>query len=234
MKIGEFLQIHMSEKKITQAELARRSGVPASTISSIIARNNDRVAIESMLKLCKVLECDIEEYINSLKGKDVKHLPQSFERKYYALDKYGRELVDLVLDHEHQRCISETPRAKVIEISFAELKVSAGTGEFLSDETTSVITIPDTPLNRRADYVVQVSGDSMEPMYHDEDMLLVEKRETIKKNEIGIFVLNGNGYVKQYGGDRLISLNENYDDIMLHEYDRIDCFGRVLGKVERG
>lgn len=38
-------------------------------------------------------------------------------------------------------------------------------GEFLQIHmTTSVITIPDTPLNRRADYVVQVSGDSMEPI----------------------------------------------------------------------
>ena len=67
MKIGEFIQSHMAEKGISQAELARRSGVPASTISSIIIRNNDRVAIEMMLKLCEVLECDLEEYINSLK-----------------------------------------------------------------------------------------------------------------------------------------------------------------------
>ena len=61
MKIGEFIQSHMAEKGISQAELARRSGVPASTISSIIIRNNDRVAIEMMLKLCEVLECDLEE-----------------------------------------------------------------------------------------------------------------------------------------------------------------------------
>ena len=81
MKIGEFLQKHMTEKQMSQAELARRSGVPASTISSILARNNDRVAIESMLTLCSVLDCDIEEYINSLKGEKAKNLPQSFRHQ---------------------------------------------------------------------------------------------------------------------------------------------------------
>lgn len=234
MKIGEFLQKHMTEKQMSQAELARRSGVPASTISSILARNNDRVAIESMLTLCSVLDCDIEEYINSLKGEKAKNLPQSFAKKYYALDSHGQKLVNLVLDHEYDRCTSEPHRAKVIEITFAELKVSAGTGEFLSDDNKSVITISDTPLNRSASYVVQVSGDSMEPEYHDKDMLLVKEQETVEVGEIGIFFLNGDGFVKKYGADRLISLNEKYDDILLHEYDSFKCFGKVLGKVEKG
>lgn len=67
MRIGEFLQKYIDKSGISQAELARKSGVPASTISSIINRNNDRVAIEMMLKLCEVLNCDLEEYIDSLK-----------------------------------------------------------------------------------------------------------------------------------------------------------------------
>lgn len=104
MKIGEFIQKHMSEKQINQAELARRSGVPASTISSIINRNNDRVAIEMMLKLCEVLECDIEEYINELKKEQTRQMPSLFSKKYYALDDFGKGAVNAILDCEYERC----------------------------------------------------------------------------------------------------------------------------------
>ena len=67
VKIGAFLDSKMKEKGISQAELSRRSGVPASTISSLINRNNERVAIESLLKLCEVIGCDINEYIDTLR-----------------------------------------------------------------------------------------------------------------------------------------------------------------------
>lgn len=230
MKIGEFIQSHMAEKGISQAELARRSGVPASTISSIIIRNNDRVAIEMMLKLCEVLECDLEEYINSLKKEQDKTMPGSFTRKYFALDMFGQKTVNAVLDVEYERCTAE-PEQPTIEIQLCTLPVSAGTGEFLSEEMSKVITIPDTPLNRSADFIVEVSGDSMLPEYKNEDYLLVHKQETVEVDEIGIFVVNGCGYVKKFGGDRLISLNKKYDDITFGEYDNVVCYGKVMGKV---
>lgn len=229
MKIGEFIQSHMAEKGISQAELARRSGVPASTISSIIIRNNDRVAIEMMLKLCEVLECDLEEYINSLKKEQDKTMPGSFTRKYFALDMFGQKTVNAVLDAEYERCTFTEERT--IEVALYDLPVSAGTGEFLSDEMSKIITIPDTPLNRSADFIVEVSGDSMLPEYKNEDYLLVHKQETVEVGEIGIFVVNGCGYVKKFGGDRLISLNKKYDDIQFGEFDNIICYGKVLGKI---
>ena len=168
-------------------------------------------------------------FAETVSKKEIEHIV-----KYRELDSYGKRAVDGLLQTEYERCTSEPHRTKVIEITFAELKVSAGTGEFLSDDNKSVITISDTPFNRSASYVVQVSGDSMEPEYHDKDMLLVKEQETVEVGEIGIFFLNGDGFVKKYGADRLIPLNEKYDDILLHEYDSFKCFGKVLGKVEKG
>lgn len=104
MKIGEFIQEKMNAANISQAELARRSGVPASTISSIISRNNDRIAIEMLINLCDVLGCDVEEYISALKKEPVKQMPSSFTKKYYALDSFGKELIDKALEIEYERC----------------------------------------------------------------------------------------------------------------------------------
>lgn len=44
--------------------------------------------------------------------------------------------------------------------------------------------------------------------------------------------VNSEGFVKEFGGDRLISHNDAYDDIMLHDYDMLMCFGKVIGVAE--
>lgn len=107
---------------------------------------------------------------------------------------------------------------------------SAGSGQIVFDTPpTKKIEIPDTPLNRRADYAIGVNGNSMEPTFFDGDMLLVEMTEEISRGEIGIFLVDGESYVKKLGKDELISLNEDYSNIPLDETAR--CLGRVIGKI---
>lgn len=107
MKIGEFIKKYMDNVGITQAELSRRSGVPASTISSLIQNNNDRVSIDMMLKLCSVLECDFEEYVNSIRKDPPERVPELFAKKYNALDSHGKEIINTLLDLEYNRCQSK-------------------------------------------------------------------------------------------------------------------------------
>lgn len=233
MKIGEFIQKYMDKKQITQAELARRSGVPASTISSILSRNNDRVAIEMILKLCEILDCDIEEYVNSLKKEQVKQMPDLFAKKYYSLDDFGRDAVNAILEVEYDRCTYVQPEepAQTISIGRSALPASAGAGEFLSEENIEMREFPDCENARRADIVIPVSGDSMEPMFSDGDELYVRLQPAVDVGEIGIFIIEGKGYVKEYAEDRLISLNPDYDDVYPSEYGECRCVGKVLGRV---
>lgn len=225
------------ELDLTNKELSDSSGVPFGTLNKILGSETKDPSISNIVKIAIALGVSTEYllYGSTRPEKSEVFTPseKTHIKKYRTLDEYGRRTVDVVLDIEHERCLSGEHgiRGKVFELPLSLLPVSAGTGEFLSDEMTSVIEIPDTPFNRTADYVVQVSGDSMEPEYEDDDLLLVRKQPQVYEGEIGIFVLNGKGYVKKFGGDRLISLNDDYEDIMLHEYDRIDCFGKVIGKV---
>ena len=46
-------------------------------------------------------------------------------------------------------------------------------------------------------------------------------------------MLNGESYFKKFGGDRLISLNPEYNDIVFGAGDNLKCFGRVLGRLKR-
>lgn len=125
----------------------------------------------------------------------------------------------------------ETP---MIEIRHSYYKVSAETGYDLSDgDQWDSIEIPDTHEARRADFALTISGDSMEPVYYDGDIVLVKSQPAVDDGEIGIFIIENNGYIKKYGSDRLISLNAEYDDIMFSDYnsDDIRCVGLVIGRV---
>jgi phage repressor protein C with HTH and peptisase S24 domain len=73
----------------------------------------------------------------------------------------------------------------------------------------------------------------MEPRYYDGDVLLVEDTSSVGVGELGIFILDGNGYFKRFGGDRLVSINPKYDDILLKNYVEAVCCGRVVGRLKK-
>lgn len=120
---------------------------------------------------------------------------------------------------------------ELIEIDFYELPASAGTGMYLFDEPKEVIKVVDTDTARRADFVLPVSGDSMEPDYYDGDRVFVESVPTVEIGEIGIFILNGESYIKERGENELISHNKARGNISLREGDTIICVGKVIGKL---
>lgn len=109
---------------------------------------------------------------------------------------------------------------------------SAGTGVFImGNEVVDKIPIPDTLENRNVDYAIKVSGDSMEPEFHDGDTALVSQKSELSHGDIGIFIINGNAYIKEYGEKELISHNPESDNINISEYDNIVCMGKVVGKL---
>lgn len=118
-------------------------------------------------------------------------------------------------------------------IKLYEMAVSAGCGTFLDDDTFTEITIPDTAKSSEADFALKISGNSMEPRYKNGDYLLVKSTDTIEVGETGVFMLDGEGYVKVYGGDRLISLNPAYAPIPLKDFTSVRCAGVVTGKLKK-
>ena len=117
-------------------------------------------------------------------------------------------------------------------IQIYSISASAGTGVYLDDSSTEPLQIVHSDIAKRANYAVRVSGDSMEPRFHNGDIVLVETCPSIEIGEIGIFVVNGEGYIKKYGGNQLISLNPKRKNIKLNEDDSVYCRGRVLGVAE--
>ena len=119
-------------------------------------------------------------------------------------------------------------------IGLYDMPVSAGVGEFLADATRiEDISIPDDPRTAEADYALRINGDSMEPKYRSGDIILIQTADTVEEGELGVFILDGSGYFKKYGGDHLISLNPKYAPIPLKDFEDVACCGRVVGKLKR-
>lgn len=128
---------------------------------------------------------------------------------------------------------SDTPHAKkaqsiLTSLPIYDVPVSAGTGEWLSKgHEYSLTHFDDVP--KDADFALIVRGDSMEPMYFDGNIVFVKSNVIVESGQIGVFVLNGEGYLKMLQGNRLISLNRKYDPIIINEWDSFFCVGRVSG-----
>ena len=118
-----------------------------------------------------------------------------------------------------------------IPIKHSIFKVSAGMGEWLADEEWDKITILDTPQARKATFALTIEGDSMMPDFEDGDIVLLKQQDAVDIGQICIYTVDGKGYIKKFGGDRLISLNDDYADIIFKDYQNIHCQGLVIGKV---
>ena len=110
------------------------------------------------------------------------------------------------------------------------IPVSAGNGEWL-DEGCEYEYVEFENASSNADYVLKVRGDSMEPMYSNGDIVFVKANLLVESGQVGIFVLNGEGFLKQLQGNRLVSLNSNYQPIIVEEWDSFFCAGKVIGKT---
>ena len=252
-----------SEKKMTNDKLAEITGIPLGTLSKILAGISDSPKLSNMVLIAEALDCSLDYIVSGTPENHNNYTLNRAEielvEAYRALDAHGRERASLVMAKEAERCAgthtetakkdAPTKKAKILSLptqSFAQsnglgrrsvllynLPVSAGPGVYLDDTAAEEINIPDNEKTACADFALRISGNSMEPKYHDGDVVLVEAADSVEVGELGIFILDGNGYFKKFGGDSLISLNPEFSNILLRDYAETVCCGRVVGKLKR-
>ena len=245
MTFGEKIKDARKHKHLTQKQLAELIGAAHNSISDW-ENDKNKPDPDTIELICGIL--DIAP--NYLLGKDDEALTP-FDKEllnnfHYKLDDYGRENVLHVIKIEISRVNQLNEVKKQLEeamnmsnktqnnnmrlINYYYRLASAGTGQIIFDmPPTKRIEIPNTPEYKKADYAIGVNGTSMEPMYHDGDILLVKMTDEIEIGDIGIFRVNNESYVKELGECELISLNPAANNIPLNETAR--CMGKVIGKL---
>lgn len=111
---------------------------------------------------------------------------------------------------------------------------SAGSGDGWAQQfDAEEVLLYNTGAVSGADEIIRVSGDSMEPAYHDQDRVLVKYCKDMELGQVYIFSIRGTGCViKEAAADRLHSQNRDFADIIPPEEDGAELIGRVLGVLD--
>ncbi len=232
--LGAQIKKYRKFRKMTQKQLAEKLGESSGSVIYNWEKGIGRPDCDKLVRLCDVLDISADELLGC---KFMSQHPTVAEwstlQKYRALDEHGKEVVDYMIDSEYKRVRLSMKKSKsrMLKVDFYNYPASAGTGNFLENEIPEQILVIESPEAEKADYAIHVSGDSMEPTYHDGDKVFVEKCGSIDVGEIGIFVVNGDVYIKELGNKCLISHNEKYKLIRIGEGDSVYCCGRVIGIV---
>lgn len=220
---------------MTQQDIADALGESSGRVIYNWEKGIGRPDCDKLARLCDLLGVSADELIGC---KSMARRPTATEwstlQKYRALDEHGKEVVDYLIDSEYKRvtALTRKPKPRMLKIDWFAQPASAGTGNFLDSDLAEDLFVPESAEAEEADFVISVGGNSMEPTYHNGDKVFVEKCDAVDIGEVGIFVVNGDVYIKELGSKCLISHNEKYKPIRISESDSVYCCGRVIGIVE--
>lgn len=227
--IGDQISIRRKELGLSQAELAAQltaMGLPVSNQAVSKWENGSTLPnARQFLAVCEALRIDDIKGVFSGGGDGL----------LAGLDREGRrralDYIQLLRDSGHFAIKrEESPRLRSLPLY--SLAVSAGTGQFLDGEDYEMVEV-GAEVPEGANFGVRVAGDSMEPEFHDGQTVWVRQQRSLMTGEIGIFLYDGNAYLKQLVAREdsmaLHSLNPCYEDIIISPELPL----RVLGKVQR-
>lgn len=250
LTFGEKIKEARKQKNLTQKQLADLIGAAHNSISDW-ENNKNKPDPDTIELLCGALKIT-PNYLLASTEDDFSPKEKLLIKKYRLISTRspdGAVVVDTVLDREYAIAEKLREQKEQLEkvqkmdmevaeeivpfriISYHQKLASAGNGQVVFDDgAVDRIQIPDIKKYKRVSYAIGVNGKSMEPLYHDGDILLIEPTCQVEIGEIGIFIVDGEAFVKKLGNGELISLNKGHKNITLTEYS--NCMGRVVDKLK--
>lgn len=146
---------------------------------------------------------------------------------YYANQQYEEQNKVVPMDKhkkKKERRIVEFPKVGA---------TGAGIGEELyGDIIEETIQVYEDEIPQEADFCILVNGDSMEPTFKKGSYVFIEKQETAKDGQIVLVLFEGTALIKKVDEStfttRLISLNPNYEDIIVEKHHQCKVLGKVV------
>ncbi len=223
-KVKELLK----KNGMTKAELAKDAGIAYTTLDSMLKRETDTERLAVAFRIAKALGTSVEELIfeEGVK-KGVSPEEERILKLYALLDSRGKDTVLSLLEKE-----ADNSRSASIQLPLYEAPAAAGEPLPVFTEENTFVECAKGEIPENASFAIRISGDSMEPLLSDGDLVFVEKTTELALGQIGIFLFNGESLCKRLGeidGKRaLISLNPLYPPIFVLETDDLRLVGRVI------
>ncbi len=190
--VGQRIADARKRNGMTQQELTdqlKRVGLTTTKYSLSKWEKGENVpSAYQLMAICAVLGMD--DVLRHFSKKSTSLLNDEGERKVMEYR------ADLVASGKYRP--TQKHKIRYIEMPVSTLAASAGTGAFLDDDNFEMISFPENTVPEGAEFGVRVSGDSMEPVYHDGQIVWVEQCDSLGIGEVGIFTLDGDGFIKSY------------------------------------
>ena len=240
--IAENITHFRKQRGITQKELAKEVGISASTMTDYMKLRSAPSfgVIQKLADYFGVKKSDIdttfkEESTNSLPDAP-DSLTQQITDKVVQLTTPNKKIVLrtseelLESQNEEETKVNEVSEAiQLYNYDYYDHPASAGTGQYLNDVRVERI---ELPVDVDADFVIPIKGDSMEPDYHDGDLVFIQTSVDLNDGVIGVFNYNGDAYIKQLVIDEdqayLHSLNPAYKDMPITPETDFRIIGEVV------
>ncbi len=238
--IGEILRVLRDEKGLTLKQMGEILGVSHMTYQRY-EKNDTDVSTDMLVKLSDFYGVSADYLLGRTEIKamagtspaeqlDVTAAEQEIIRRYAE---FPEDLRLLLLDTIRKLVglpeVPEDTRPVIVFTRCHRMKASAGMGfDLENDDEWRDVRIYDCPEAYQADFAVEVDGASMEPDYHDGDIVFVKLSEDVPVGAVGLFIHDGKGYIKERGEKCLISRNPEYENIC----GECRTVGAVIGKAE--
>ena len=224
---GDKLKKARMAKGLKQSELGDLLNLKNTTISNW-EKGVSNPDVEVVSKLCSILNVSASYFFDDMASEEILSFSEKEHiKKYRSLSDYDKGTVDQLLDRLSEK-ESEPLYTTVTKPNYLT-GLSAGTGLFVFDDVPCEQI--EVPIEfKDIDFVIGVTGDSMEPTYYEGDQVMIKKGE-VRVGEIGAFMYDGEAYIKVLGDKKLISLNKTYPDKEISEDTQFEVIGKVVGKV---
>lgn len=217
-EIINLLDAKRKEQNMSLSELARRVGMAKSALSRYFNKTR-----EFPLNKVEVFATALDLPSEYILGFDTKN-DSTIETIYNQLNKENQQEVYNFAEHK-----LEEQNKKIVPLlgQTAANPTELGYCDTIHEETVEY----NVPL--KADCALIVKGDSMEPIYHDGNIVFYKSQPTVENGEMAIVEVDGDGVTLKrlyfnYEEDKIIlrSLNKKYKDRELAP-EQV----RILGKV---
>lgn len=215
------------EKQLTLEDLGLQLGKSKSAISRW-TKGDRSPMVEDLEKLAEVLDTDI---LTLLYGKRTVSVSQTIATSIKLMKKLSPSQQEDVLQYISTISTKSQNSALRFPIRVTEA-LAAGIGYAYGDNETIQLY---TDRNDLKDYDIasRVSGDSMEPLYTNGDVVLIKKNTHFTNGSIYAIDFNEKSYLKKVYFEkkhlRLVSLNDKYDDIFIPR--KSEYYLNIIGEV---
>lgn len=249
MKLGELLKSYRTEHKLSMDAFCELSDLTKGYISMLEKNEHPKSkkpivpSYETIEKIAKGMQISVEGLIDMLDDDQEIQinatppvLSKSTIQTIYDELKPPRQAkvltyAERLRDEQRNEQSQPTEVSEAIQLysyDYYDHPVSAGTGQYLNDVRVERI---ELLVDIDADFVIPIKGDSMEPDYHDGDLVFIQTSVDLNNGVIGVFNYNGDAYIKQLVIDKdqayLHSLNPAYKDMPITP----DTDFRIIGEV---